>query len=255
MLGNPPWEAEELVEKEFFAAVAPHIASVRTKTNRSALIAGLETAEPQLFRAWKETVRQFDGRINFMRNSGAFPLGSSGKLNTYRLFGELAARLVAPRGRSAQILKSGIVSAQDGQKLFGNWTKEGRVVEVREFINTRMIFPDVVANERFCWLVLTGRGQKSTSATYAFALESVEQALDSSRSFSALPGGTCIINPTDNSVPPLSSQRDYRLVVQIHRSAQPLNLEKSHFNPCAHSLCSGAPELCFGLRLVRRQHL
>ena len=34
LLGNPPWEAEELVEKEFFAAVAPHIASVRTKAKR-----------------------------------------------------------------------------------------------------------------------------------------------------------------------------------------------------------------------------
>ena len=231
MLGNPPWEAEELVEKEFFAAAAPHIASVRTKAKRSALIDDLETVDPQLFQAWKDAVRRFDGRINLMRNSGAFPFGSSGKLNTYRLFAELAARLVAPCGRSAQILKSGIVSAQDGQKLFGSWAREGRVVEVREFINTKSIFPAVVANERFCWLVLTGKRQVGKFATYAFALESVEEAADPSRSFSALPEELALMNPADNSVPPLSSQRDYHLVLRIHRSAHPLRLEDSNFNP------------------------
>ncbi|MBI4471362.1 MAG: hypothetical protein HY646_01760 [Acidobacteria bacterium] len=175
-------------------------------------------------------MREFDGRVNFVRSAGVFPLGSSGKINTYRLFAELAARLVAPGGRSAQILKSGIVSAQDGQKLFGSWAREHRVVEVREFINTKLIFPAVVANERFCWLVLMGQGAESKSATYAFALEAVEEASDLSRSFSALPEELALINPADNSVPPLSSQRDYRLVLRIHRSAQPLRVDESGFN-------------------------
>jgi hypothetical protein len=231
VLGNPPWEAEELIEKEFFANLAPHIATVRTKAKRAALIADLETATPRLFLAWKVAVRQFNGRIKFLRDSGAYPLGSSGKLNTYRLFAELAAHLVAPRGRSAQILKSGIVSAQDGQKLFGSWIKQERVVEVREFINTRQIFPDIVANERFCWIVITGSGEKSKSATYAFALDSVDQAADLTRLFSALPGELEILNPADNSVPPVSSQRDYRLVLHIHRSTEPLRLEEQAFNP------------------------
>jgi hypothetical protein len=138
---------------------------------------------------------------------------------------------VAPRGRSAQILKSGIVSAQDGQKLFGSWIKQERVVEVREFINTRQIFPAIVANERFCWIVITGSGEKSKSATYAFALDSVDQAADLTRLFSALPGELAILNPADSSVPPVSSQRDYRLVLHIHRSAEPLRLEEQAFNP------------------------
>jgi hypothetical protein len=231
ILGNPPWEAEELVEKEFFAATAPHIASVRTKAKRTALIADLETSAPELFRAWKNAIREYDARISFVRASGAFPLGSSGKLNTYRLFAERAACLVAPHGRSAQILKSGIVSAQDGQKLFGTWIKDCRVAEVREFINTKLIFPAVVANERFCWIVLTGRGIKSKSAIYAFALESVEEARDYSRSFSARAEELRLMNPADNSVPPLSSQRDYQLVLRIHMSAQSVRLEESEFNP------------------------
>jgi len=231
VIGNPPWEAEELVEKEFFANLAPHIASVRTKAKRAALIADLETAAPQLFRAWKDAVRQFEGRIKFLRDSGAYPLGSSGKLNTYRLFAELAAHLVGPRGRSAQLLKSGIVSAQDGQKLFGSWIRQARVVEVREFINTKLIFPDIVANERFCWIVITGCGEKSRSATYAFGLDRIDQAADTSRLFSALPEELAILNPSDSSVPPVSSQRDYRLVLHIHRSAEPLRLEEQAFNP------------------------
>jgi hypothetical protein len=231
VLGNPPWEAEELVEKEFFAVAAPHIASVRTKAKRSALIANLESTTPELFRAWKEAIREFDGRINFIRNSGGFPLGNSGKLNTYRLFAELAARLIAPKGRSGQILKSGIVSAQDGQRLFSNWIRDGRVVEVREFINTKLIFPAVVANERFCWLVLTGKGKKNNVATYAFTLESVEEVHDSLRSFLAPAVELALVNPIDKSVPPVSSQRDYLLVLRVHKFAQPLRLEDQSFNP------------------------
>ena len=231
VLGNPPWEAEELVEKEFFASAAPHISQVRTKAKRSALIAALEGDSPRLFRAWKNAVRQFDGRINFVRNSGVFPLGSAGKINTYRLFAEVVARLVAPSGRSAQILKSGIVSAQDGQTLFGSWAKANQVVEVREFINTKLIFTDVVANERFCWLVLKGKEAGSESATFAFGLETIGEAADPSRCFSALPDELALLNPADSSVPPLSSQRDYQLVLRIHRSAKPLRVDESGFNP------------------------
>ncbi len=231
VIGNPPWEAEELVEKEFFAVSAPEIASVRTKAKRSLLIAQLENDSPELFKAWRAEVRKFEARIKFARVSGNFPLGSSGKLNTYRLFAELAVGLVGPLGRSAQILKSGIVSAQEGQELFGSWMRDHRVVQVREFINTKLIFPDIVANERFCWLVLTGNKAESKSPTYAFGLETIQDARDPSRCFSASPEELAIINPADSSVPPLSSHPDFLLVLRIHRSAQPLRVDEQKFNP------------------------
>ncbi len=231
MLGNPPWEAEELVEKEFFAGVAPEIATVRTKAKRAKLINELKDTNPSLFKAWKDEVRHFHARINFVRSSGCYPLGSSGKLNTYRLFAELSARLVSISGRLAQILKSGIVSAQEGQRLFRRWVEDGRVVEIREFINTKRLFPDVVANERFCWLVLLGEGSRSKLSTYAFALETIEEAFDSPRIFSVSTEDLATLNPADKSIPPLTSERDYRLLLKLHRSAQPLRVNENNFDP------------------------
>jgi hypothetical protein len=239
VIGNPPWEAEELVEKEFFAVSAPDIAVVRTKAKRSALIARLETDSPDLFKAWKAEVRNFDARVHFVRHSGLFPLGSSGKINTYRLFAELAATLVGSRGRSSQVLKSGIVSAQEGQELFRSWIRDRRVVEVREFINTKLIFPDVVANERFCWLTLLGKDAAGVSATYAFGLETIQEARDRSRSFTALPEELALVNPSDHSVPPVSSQSDYCLILRIHRSAQALRIDESKVNPWAVHYAQG----------------
>src|SRR5690606_270231 len=50
VLGNPPWEALRLQEKEFFAARATEIAEAETSAQRKALIAQLEATNVELHR-------------------------------------------------------------------------------------------------------------------------------------------------------------------------------------------------------------
>jgi len=222
ILGNPPWEAEELVEKEYFSASCPEIATVRTKSKRAELIARLRVTNPALFAEWNNLKRSFAGRTHLLKASVRFPLGSSGKLNTYRLFAELGAQLSSRSGRLGQVLKSGIITAQDSQPLFSSWSNDRRVQSAFDFINTQPIFPDVVANERFCLLTLTGSDRPCDSSRYAFGLTRLEDMSDPSRVFAVTRDELAELNPIDLSVPPASSGADYRLILLIHRAARPL---------------------------------
>jgi Eco57I restriction-modification methylase len=231
VIGNPPWEAEELIEKEFFAASFPEIVTVRTKAKRTSLIQQLRELRPELFDAWLLVRREFAVRSHFFKSSARYELGSAGKLNTYRLFAELAASLVSFRGRVGQVLKTGIINAQDSQPLFAEWLKKERIVSAYDFINTRQIFPGVVGNERFCLLTLAGLSGRAGSARYAFTLETVEDLQDQGRAFEVSKDELQILNPIDLSVPPASSAYDYQLLVSLHRRAKPLRADATTNNP------------------------
>jgi hypothetical protein len=226
VLGNPPWEASDLVEKEFFAVRAPAIATARTKARRVALIAALHETDPALANEWSQKNRSHGGESHLAKDSGLFPLGSGGKLNTYRLFSELATAIINPDGRMGMVLKSGIINAQDSQPYFGTLLKERRICDVIEFINTEMLFPDIVANERFCMLTVCGRRGTDTPARYVFGLTSPNQIGSTECGFSITVEELKLINPNDLSVPPLLSPRDKALLLHIHRSCPALLIEE-----------------------------
>ncbi|RMG23819.1 MAG: hypothetical protein D6724_07475 [Armatimonadetes bacterium] len=216
ILGNPPWEAEELVEKEYFSVSAPAIAQARTKSRRAALIAELEHSHPELYREWMATRRAYSARTLFGRSAGLQPIGGRGKLNTYRLFGELAANLVGPEGWTGLILKSGIINAQDSVPLFASWIRANRVVSAFDFINRKQLFPNVVANERFCLLTLRQSGGAESKARYLFGLELPSEIRQ--REYLEMSGtDVAAMNPNDLSVPPVSSSTNLRLLIAIHR--------------------------------------
>jgi hypothetical protein len=215
ILGNPPWEAEELIEREFFASRAPEIAAARTKADREELLASLADDDPELYAEWREEKRLYAARVHLARNSGLYPLGGAGKVNTYRLFAELNARLVNPRGRVGTILKSGIINAQDSLALFGAWVSAGRVHSVIECINTEGIFPAVVSNERFCLLTIGGTDTRFPVTSLVFGATTVHDLRDDNNiviDSTVLP----LLNPNDLSIPPVADQRALDLLSLIH---------------------------------------
>lgn len=226
VLGNPPWEASDLVEKEFFAASAPEITKARTKARRVALIEALAESNPLLAVAWREKNRTHQGLTALIKNSGIFPLGACGKLNTYRVFAELNTLLLTTRGRTGSVLKSGIINAQDSQPYFSSLLTNGRVVFVAEFINTNLIFRDIVANERFCVLIATGTQGYDSPARYCFGLTRIEQAKDPDVGFPIALEELSLINPNDLSVPPVATRKDKALLKAIHASCPALVQEK-----------------------------
>ena len=216
ILGNPPWEAEELIEKEFFGKYIPEIIEIKTKARRSELINSLTDVEPELFCKWINEKRNYAARSHFYKNSTLYPAGAQGKLNTYRLFAELSYGLINNNGRMAEILKSGIVTAQDSQNLFQQWSNDDLVVALFDFINTKLIFPDVVPNERFCLLTLSGVSNKQSSAKYLFGLTEVAQLSEKQRIIRISSNELKRVNPDDRSIPPAAGPKEYTLLTKIH---------------------------------------
>ncbi len=239
VLGNPPWEAADLLEKEFFSAKSEAIATARTTAARRKLIASLAARDPYLWAEWMETKRSHAGASHFWNHSGRFPLGSIGKLNTYRLFAELSIQTISLRGRAGLILKSGIITGVDSQPFISNLIQTGHLVSAIDFINTNLIFRDVVANERFCLLTAEGAALRPTSALYAFALDQPEQLGDESRFFVLSAEETRTLNPNDLSVPPMTSRQDKDLLVRIHRHCPPSIDERLGYNPWRLRYCQG----------------
>jgi hypothetical protein len=231
VLGNPPWEAEELVEKEFFASAAPEIAAVNTKAKRTQLIERLELSRPDLYESWLSEKRLYAARSHLCKTCGVFPNGCRGKLNTYRLFAELASLIGDGHGRIGQILKTGIVTAQDSQPLFQHWVEGRQVVSSHDFINTEKLFPDVVSNERFCLLVLTGTLCPCDVAEYAFGLTNPSQLSDSSRTVRVHVAQLKKVNPDDLSIPPVGSPHDFELLAAMHHRHPVLRSEANDSNP------------------------
>lgn len=217
ILGNPPWESSDLMKVEFFSTLLPSVAAARTTEDRLTLIEKATREDRRLDDLWKLAIRQNEGGSHLVRGSGCLPLTSGGKLNTYRSFAELSAILVHRFGRVGEILKSGIVNAQDNQEFFASLLKSRRVACVVDFINTQGLFPDVVSNERFCILVITGNSNPVSEASFAFCLEKVEEVNDATRVIVLTPEELLALNPNDLSVPPLTSTRDKELLVAIHR--------------------------------------
>jgi hypothetical protein len=250
VLGNPPWEAEELIEKEFFSVSAPDIARARTKTRRTALIGQLEQSDPALYRDWLAARRAYSARTHFGRTAGLQPLGGRGKLNTYRLFAELAANLVGNAGRVGLILKSGIINAQDSVPLFASWIRTNRVVSAFDFINRKQLFPGVVANERFCILSLKQASETPAKARYAFGLEDPGE-LRHCECVEMSGSDIAEINPNDLSVPPAASPRNLRLLLEIHRRHGTLRDSDGTHNPWAVHYTQGHLNSASGSKLFK----
>lgn len=215
VLGNPPWETSDLMKVEFFATLIPAVVSARTTEDREEIIDTGISADVHLRNKWHEAIRQNEGERHMVRSSGFLSLTSVGKLNTYRSFAEISTLITRQSGLAGLILKSGIVNAQDNNLFFSNLVENSQIVSIVDFINKQKLFPAVVANERFCFFVVTGGAEYQHEATFSFGLEAVTE-IDYSKALRMKSRELALLNPNDVSVPPITSTKDKRLLVHIH---------------------------------------
>lgn len=153
VIGNPPWEQFESGEQPFFKQHAPAIAAMTSETRKRA-IAALADSDPALHMRWLR-YRALQGRMaHAAKSSGRFTR-TSGKVNTYVLFTELAA---ASSNSSGLIVKSGIATDYAQSRVWKSLLTKGRVTMVLDMVNQnrsgRRVFADPAAVERFSILVL-----------------------------------------------------------------------------------------------------
>lgn len=151
IIGNPPWEVMELSDKEFFASRHPEVAEMNGASRKKA-IAKLEEEMPDLFYEFRFAKRQSSALTLFARSSGRFPLTSSGKINSFALFGELMIQLSRMHGRSAFIAPAEILTSETIADFVNHLVENQLIRSAIGFENEEFLFTGIANIVRFTLL-------------------------------------------------------------------------------------------------------
>ncbi|MGR2912094.1 N-6 DNA methylase [Acidithiobacillus ferrivorans] len=238
VLGNPPWERIKLQEEEFFATRHRDVAEAKNKAERSQRIGWLAEGMlarhlfPELEHAEQECAAEQRVYAEFItarrtaeamslfahvkgEDGGRYPLTGVGDVNTYALFAETFAQLMAPTGRAGFIVPTGIATDDSTKAFFAHITQNARLVSLYDIENRERLFPAVDSRMKFCLLTL---GQAEQAEFVCFAAQ-VSQLADPRRRFRLTPEEFRRLNPNTLTCPVFRSARDAELTKKLYRAA------------------------------------
>ena len=238
VLGNPPWERIKLQEEEFFATRHRDVAEAKNKAERSQRIGWLAegmlarhlfpelehlaqecAAEQRLYAEFITARRTAEAMSLFAHakgeDGGRYPLTGVGDVNTYALFAETFAQLMAPTGRAGFIVPTGIATDDSTKAFFAHITQNARLVSLYDIENREAVFPAVHRSYKFCLLTL---GQAEQAEFVCFATR-VSQLADPRRRFRLTPEEFRRLNPNTLTCPVFRSERDAELTKKLYRAA------------------------------------
>jgi hypothetical protein len=219
LLGNPPWERVKLQEKEFFAHRAPEIANARNSAARKELIAGLPETHPELAEEWSLTSRSAQAESNFMRNSGAYPMGGVGDVNTYAVFADLFYRAINAKGAAGLILPNGLVTGFTYRKFLQQLIESRTLATFYGFENEDFVFPDVHHATKFGIIVMHGVSRPVVRAWFTAHLRQPGQVWDPKYRYALSAEEIALINPNTMNLPAFRFAADAEVMARIHSSA------------------------------------
>ncbi|MFD6414883.1 Eco57I restriction-modification methylase domain-containing protein [Streptomyces sp. NPDC060194] len=215
VVGNPPWDQVQVDAREFFAAKRADIAEAANMTARNKKIRLLAEQNPELYAAFRDEQRKNDGFKHFAHASGRFPLTAYGRLNTYSLFTEHARTVMEARGRSGQIVPSGIATDSFNQHFFKDLIVQGNLVALYDFENEDKVFPGVHNQLRFCLFMLRGSGSVGEPIRLVFKVRQAAQIPE--RSYSLTAAEILAMNPNTGTCPVFRSRRDKEITLGIYQ--------------------------------------
>lgn len=261
LLGNPPWERIKLQEEEFFATRSPLVAEAQHKAERGRRIGLLAEgmllhtlypeveaaqglvppngAEQALYADFLAARRNAEAASLFAHDAGRYPLTGVGDVNTYALFAETFAQLMAEAGRAGFIVPTGIATDDSTKAFFAGLTQAGRLASLYDIENREAVFPSVHRSYKFCLLTL---GRAEAAEFVCFAAQT-HQLADPRRRFTLTPDEFRLINPNTLTCPVFRSERDAALTKKLYRAAPVL-------------IAEGPPEVNpWGIRFMRQMDM
>jgi hypothetical protein len=215
VLGNPPWEMLNLIEREHFVDI-PAIRDAPTGDARKKQIAAWRRGTPEQQRR----IAQYDAALyraeaesRFIHNSGRFSLTAVGRLNTYALFAELSRTLLAPDGRAGIIVPTGIATDDGAKAFFGDLIARRQIISLYDFENREKLFADVDSRYKFSLLTI---GAAQAAPRFVFFATRVAHLRDERRVFSLTPTDLARINPNTRTAPLFRTRRDADLTAAIY---------------------------------------
>lgn len=230
ILGNPPWEAIQPEEIEFFKEKSPKIASLSGNKRKKAIDA-LAESNPILFESWIQYSKNIISLAKFINESDKYPLTTSGKLNTYSLFTELNTKLVRKIGRISIVVPTGIASDNSNKAFFEYIIKAKRLDSLFGFENENFIFPSVHHSFKFCLLTITGEDISIPKSKFIFFCRKIEDTKSAIRCFEIGITDITLINPNTKTCPIFRTNQDYSITLNIYKSFPIIFNTESKANP------------------------
>jgi len=233
IVGNPPWEKIRLEEKSFFKQSLPSISTINRKNERHKVIQELEKINPLLYSYYKNTSEQLEKAKNQIKKNKNLTISSSGELNTYALFTELAFRKQNKGGVVGLLLKSAIVISPVNKLLFQYLVDNNKIFGVFDFINKNKIFA-IDSRERFCFLML--RDSKNEEFYFLTNLIDIAKMKDRSAWQKMNRSNLELINPATRMLPNTKGAEQMSLLLEIIRNNSTFNKEfsKAEFGRIVH---------------------
>ena len=231
MLGNPPWDRVKEDPATWFSSRRPAITAAKKSSDRNKMIAKLRDADPgsddaRLVREWDDAVRLVESAAHFMRNSGRFPHGGVGEINTYAVFTDLFLRQICPTGRAGLIVQSGIATGSTYQNFFWHLIESRSLATCYIFENEAKLFRDIKNNLNFVLLTLTGTAVDTKSVAFTGFVRHVPEVKDPERRYELTPEELEAINPNTKTAPVFRHARDATITAHLHRVAPVLVREE-----------------------------
>jgi len=226
VLGNPPWERVEVQEQEIFAVSHPEIATARNTAQRKKLIDALKESQPEAYAKWLNALRSAATEVNFYKESGRFPLGSPGKINTYAIFADLAWRVVRPSGRAGLIIPNGLVVGFTYREFLRQLLSTRSLVSFFGFENEDKIFRDVHNETKFGLLTIAGHDTKINKPWFTAHIRQPGEIEDPKKRYSLTVDEISAINPNTLNLPAFRWAKDAEVTAAIHTAA-PILIEKN----------------------------
>lgn len=219
VLGNPPWDEIQFEETAWFSSRDSKIASAPTAAARGDLIARLSESSAALQAEYRIAVRLTEATRHFLQSSGSYRLGATGQLNTATLFTVRATTLYNQRtGRFGSIVPTGIATDKRASEVFGNLMQTGRLRSLLDFVNRRLLFPDVRPHQHFCLLTAGAPQPESARRTdFAAFLEEPSALLDADRHYHLSWNEICALNPESKTLSLFASVAEAEVSAKLTR--------------------------------------
>lgn len=177
VLGNPPWDTMSPDAKEFFSAYDPEVRFL-APADQKARIAELREG-PGIEEAWDAYCRQLYVSANFFKESGRYELFAEGNLgkgdfNVYRMFVELALRLVKQGGRAAQFVPENLYNGANAAAIRRHLFEHCRLHALVGFENTGKVWFEIDTRAKFC-LYSASRGGSTERFPAAFGINTKDK--------------------------------------------------------------------------------
>lgn len=219
VLGNPPWERVEVQEQEIFALSHPEIATAKNASHRKRMIEALKTDEPTAYARWRGELRAAATEVNFFKESGRFPLGSPGKVNTYAVFSDLAWQATHPSGHAGIIIPNGLVVGFTYREFLRELLSNKALVSFYGFENEDKIFKAVHNETKFGLLTMGGKDVRIEQPWFTAHIRQPGEIADPEKRYALTIDEIRAINPNTLNLPALRWTRDAKVTAAIHTAA------------------------------------